>query len=138
MISPTGNGIRNDGAGSGEYDALRSGGRRHKGKDYLCAPGQGIYAPFDMVIDRVSYPYANDKQYLGIAWSTDEMRGRLWYFSPTIGLIGSYAKKGTFIGTAQDISKKYGAPMEPHVHFQINNFDPQILEDITKLVKILS
>jgi len=118
MISPTGQGIRNDPEGSGEYGALR-GDRLHNGVDFLCEPEHCVMAPFDMVIKRVSYPH-EDHVMSGIAWVCRESSGRLWYFEPDQELIGCKVYQGDVIGFAQDISKYYNAPkMKPHLHFRI-------------------
>ena len=45
--NPTGLGIRNDEAGSGDFGASRDGGtREHAGLDILSVPSQDIVAPF--------------------------------------------------------------------------------------------
>ena len=137
MISPTGKGIRNDAAGSGAYGSLRGHGRLHVGKDYLCSPGQIVVAPFDMVVKRIAYPYEG-KDYSGIIWKTSDMRGKMFYFEPIIAVIGSKVREGTHIGYAQDIGNKYGPRMKAHIHFQIDKINPQILEDVSKLVKVLA
>lgn len=119
MISPTGKGIRVDPEGDGNYGAPR-GDRVHRGVDYLCDPGQIIVAPFDMFIDRVSFPNS-DKKMEGIAWTKGKSTGRMWYFMPFKELLGTQAYKGKFIGRAQSVSAHYGLPkMRDHIHFQVN------------------
>ncbi len=119
MISPTGKGIRSDFAGDGNYGAAR-GNRRHRGIDYLCDEGQEVIAPFDMTIERFSYPNA-DKEMTGIAWRKGKSTGRMWYFTPYLGVIGVKVYKGTVLGIAQSVSAYYGLPeMQDHIHFQVN------------------
>ena len=143
MISPTGQGIRNDSEGSGYYGARR-GSRFHKGTDYLATPGQPIVAPFDMVLDRYSKP--SDKPLIknfiilkfahksGVKWSTPSGSGRMWYFTPIPELIGTFVSEGTEIGHALDLNKFYHSRMLSHIHFQINSFDPEYWKQLTELI----
>ena len=118
MISPTGQGIRVDSEGDGNYGTSR-GERRHNGIDYLCDPGQGVVAPFDMILERESFPNP-DQEMTGIAWRKGKSTGRMWYFKPYKRLIGKLVYEGEEIGIAQDVSGYYGLPnMNPHIHFQV-------------------
>lgn len=119
MISPTGLGIRVDIEGDGNYGTSR-GFRRHNGIDYLCKPGQDIWAPFDMIIKRISYPKSNSSL-SGIAWQKGKSTGRIFYFEPDLNLIGNAVREGDVIGIAQSVSKYYDLPnMFDHIHFQVN------------------
>jgi len=119
MISPTGKGIRNDSEGSGEYGAPR-GSRVHNGVDYLCTPGQDVYAPFTMMITRVSIPKW-ELDLSGIAWDSGNSTGKMFYFSPDLSLIDTIVHEGQVIGTAQSVSDEYELPnMKDHIHFQVD------------------
>jgi peptidoglycan hydrolase-like protein with peptidoglycan-binding domain len=56
--NPIGGFERNDDAGEGWFGALR-GQRRHRGVDILGSPGDPVVAPFDGVIKRRGWPYAD-------------------------------------------------------------------------------
>ncbi len=119
MISPTGKGIRIDQEGDGNYGTPR-GNRIHRGVDYLCDDWQIIVAPFDMTIERVSFPH-EDRKMSGIAWRKGKSTGRMWYFTPFKEFIGEKVYKGFAIGRAQSVSAYYGLPkMKDHIHFQVN------------------
>lgn len=119
MISPTGKGIRVDPEGDGNYGTPR-GDKIHRGIDYLCDDDQTIVAPFDMFIDRVSFP-KDDKKMSGIAWTKGKSTGRMWYFMPYKTFLGTQVYKGMPIGRAQSVSAYYGLPlMKDHIHFQVN------------------
>lgn len=119
MISPTGKGIRVDAEGDGHYGHPR-GTRIHRGVDYLCDEGQDIVSPFDMIIEKRSYPYP-DREMHGISWRVERSTGRMWYFKVFPELLGVKVYKGMSIGIAQSISAYYNLPkMKDHIHFQVN------------------
>ena len=49
----------------------------------------------------------------------EELEIFIFYVNPDMSLIGKTCKKWDVIGTAQNISLKYGIKMKPHVHMQI-------------------
>jgi len=110
----------NDKWGSGAFGASR-GSRPHLGVDLVVEPGEYVYAPFDMKIERVSYPYSNS-HYMGLAFSTNNSGhlydGRIWYFNPLPSVIGTNVVKGEVIGVAQDLTNKYPG-ITNHVHLQL-------------------
>ena len=124
MISPTGNGVRSDTQGHGWYGAPR-GNRKHAGTDYVCSPKQEVVAPIDGVITRIAYPYA-DKKYEGVILENEFIKLKIFYFIPITRLIGQRVRQGEVIGYAQDIRKKYGDAMVPHIHLEIDSIDPNI------------
>lgn len=124
MTNPTGLSIRSDTAGHGYYKAKR-GKRTHKGTDYLCVPGQAIYSPIAGKIIRKAYPYS-DKSYEGVVIDGKFFTIKMFYFKPFVDLIGKTVSRGEHIGTAQDISKRYPGPMQPHIHLQVDRVDPNI------------
>lgn len=133
MISPTGQGLRSDGAGDGRYGSLRSGSRRHLGADYLCTPGYAVLSPISGEVVRIAKPYAND-DYSGLVIKGARMVVKLFYLQPIEGIVGQYAQIGSTIGYAQDISKRYNKEdtlprdiMKPHIHLEIDSLDPEIL-----------
>ena len=119
MISPTGKGIRSDSEGDGHYGSSR-GSRIHRGVDFLADSGQEIVAPFDMTIKRIAYPY-RDMTMIGIEWIRGKSSGKMFYFDPIIGLIGSEVKQDQVIGFAQGVSEYHNLPnMKNHIHFQVD------------------
>lgn len=112
---------QNDDFGSGGFGASR-GGRPHLGADYIVSEGETIYAPFDMEVKRVSYPYEGDLSLKGIALYTKvdgvHYDGRIFYFTPDANIIGRTITKGTRIGVAQTLQKKYPG-ITDHIHVQL-------------------
>jgi len=125
MISPTGKGIRRDTQGQGDYRASR-GRRVHKGCDYLCDPGQNIVSPIEGKITRIAYPYAKDLRWQGCVIVGTFFTIKMFYFKPFEDLIKQDVQQGQHIGFAQNISKKYSQAMQPHIHLQIDQCDPNI------------
>jgi len=129
MFSPTKNGIRVDAMGDGHYGSSRDGGTRiHKGVDFIAKAGQDVFAPFNMVVERVARPYAKHPEYEGIAWRTKTMTGKMFYFKPLTSIIGKEVKQGDKIGVAQDLQLLYGSKMTNHIHFQIDSIDPMTID----------
>ena len=135
LINPTGKGVRSDGFGDGHFKARRrkaNGPRyKHKGVDYICEPGQRVYAPSDAVYVRIAYPYANNREYSGMYFQAEAFSYKMFYIKPAIKP-GTRVEQGQTIGIAQDISSNYGLdyrgkPMVPHVHFEITSINPEIL-----------
>ena len=120
MVSPTRQGIRNDSQGHGHYRAKRGKGR-HKGTDYVCRPGQEIYAPISGKIKRIAKPYAKEN-FEGVVLENEFLTLKLFYFKPHSDLIGQLVLQGQPIGVAQDISKKY-LNMIPHIHVECEAID---------------
>lgn len=138
MINSTGGSIRNDRGGSGVFGASRKkeiDGRtvryRHRGVDYVCIPGQEVWMPFTAVIIRQKNPYEG---YHGILFRGKGIVGTLFYVDVAQDLIGKEMKEGEIIGRAEDISKKYSL-VTPHVHFQIDKIDPEILIHIYRSLR---
>lgn len=123
--------LRVDAQGSGAYGASRS-GHIHEGVDLLVSPGQAIRAPFAGVITRVAYPYASDLRWKGVeiagAGAWDGYRAKIFYMEPQPGIVGQSVSPGQMIGTAQNISSKYGGGMLDHIHVELwrgsENLDP--------------
>ena len=130
MTNPTGGEIRNDSKGQGHYGASR-GHRTHPGTDYkLKWSSQPVVAPIDGLVSRRVYAYADDPQWQGLEIVGKRMTVKLLYVNIDEELIGSWVKAGDVIGTAQDISKRYGPDMIPHVHVEIVSLDPQCLMEV--------
>lgn len=129
VISPTGLGIRNDGAGGGYYGALR-GNRKHAGIDFICIPGKTIVAPISGKIARVARPYA-DGGYSGVEIVGELMTVKVFYFNPLEHLVKCFVTQGEIIGKAQDITQRYlnDKAMTPHVHLEIVKCDPAFFMD---------
>ena len=130
MISPTGcNDTRMDSKGSGEYGSSR-GSRIHVGRDYMFPTGTNIethkiVSPINGIVVREARPYAKGI-YGGCVLKNKYMLIKMFYFSLEKTLIGTEIHQGDFLGFAQDISKKYGPDMRPHIHIQIDKVDPDV------------
>lgn len=132
MRSPTGKGIRSDGAGDGHYGASR-GTRKHAGLDFLCNPGQVVVMPVTGELSRVVYPYAGDTTYTGCEILCPKARIYMFYLVPDPDFLNRHLEEGSAIGVAQDISKKYGSPMQPHIHFEFKSIDPEMIFALANL-----
>ncbi|NIV03279.1 hypothetical protein GWN26_01965 [Candidatus Saccharibacteria bacterium] len=127
LTSPTGLGIRNDPAGSGNYGAPR-GKRRHNGIDFLCTPGQTVRCPVALGrVIREARPYAHDFKYSGLVIQGKHLAIKIFYLDPWPGIIGTVVKRGDPIGIAQDIREKYNGSMEAHIHLAIFSFNPELI-----------
>lgn len=135
LVNPTGRHIRNDMMGLGRYRAPRR-GRLHKGLDLACTPGQEVLSPIDGFVTRVRIPYANDDDYKGLEIVGPEWTVCLFYLQPAPGIIKQHVEAGFVIGTAQDISLKYGNAMTPHIHLQIEGADPAPFIDFEPRVPV--
>lgn len=124
--------IRMDSSGSGKFGSSRGGGTRaHAGVDYLVVPGETIYSPVDAVVVRSAKPYANDPNYSGLVLQNSDFEFKLFYMKGTPGIIGKTVRAGDPIGTAQDISAKYGGSMQPHIHLEMRGVSGQLLNPET-------
>lgn len=116
--------LRNDNAGSGRFNAKRSHGH-HMGVDILTLPGEEVYAPIDMYIERTSKA-SSRSQTSGIKFtpksSSMGSRGFIWYFEPYSDVIGKHVLAGSPIGKAQDmVALDYphlDGVMQNHVHVE--------------------
>ena len=112
----------NDAWGSGAFGASRDGGTRpHLGTDFVINEGDTVYAPFEMEVYSISYPYKLNTSFKGIKFRTEingvDYDGRIWYVVPNPGVIGSSLSKGDAIGVAQSLQSKYpGITDHVHVH----------------------
>ena len=138
MINPTGGNIRNDVGGAGYFGAPRkkiSDGKtiryRHRGVDYVCIPKQEVWMPFTAVIIRYKNPYEG---YHGVLFRGKGMVGTLFYVDVDKEMIGKQLKEGEVVGVAEDLSKKYSNIL-PHIHFQIDKIDPEILIGIYRSLR---
>jgi len=112
--------LRNDNWGSGSFGAAR-GNRAHNGIDIATRPGEEVYAPLAMYVERKSK--ANSRTTTeGIRFIprslSDGTHGYIWYFRPYDSVIGQNVEEGTPIGVAQDIAGEYGEGMQNHVHIE--------------------
>jgi hypothetical protein len=138
MINPTGGNIRNDKGGFGHFGASRKktvDGRvvryRHRGVDYVCIPDQEVWIPFTAVLIRHKNPYEG---YHGVLFRGKGIVGTLFYVDVSEELIGKEMREGEIIGRAEDISQKYDL-VTPHIHFQIDKIDPEILIHIYQALR---
>lgn len=140
MINPTGGNIRRDARGDGRFGASRKKtdpetGKeiryRHRGVDYVCIPGQEVWMPFTSVIIRKKNPYTG---YSGVLFRGRGIVGTLLYVKIEDNIIKKELREGDVVGIAEDISQKYEGII-PHIHFQIDKIDPEILISIYKMLR---
>lgn len=109
-----------DNHGSGAFGVARDGGtRKHQGLDFLAAVGEKIYSPIAGKIKRITYPYEGTI-YKGVEIVNDDVKIKIFYFSPIVALVGKEVLAGQVIGKAQNIAAKY-AGIKNHVHIEIRN-----------------
>lgn len=79
------------------------------------------------MVTRKRRPYASDPKYEGLHIAGFEkglaIELLIFYVVPTVAYNISY-RQGEVIAYAQNIAKKYGPPMKPHVHLRIERVDP--------------
>jgi len=114
--------IRVDALGDGHWWAAR-GKRRHDGVDFAAHVGDTVFAPFSGRVVREARPYKKGKL-SGVLLHGAHCRAKLFYLKPDKGLVGKYVLEGQPIGTVQDLSKRHGPQMQPHIHMRIVSIDP--------------
>lgn len=128
MISPTKHTVRGqDVWGNGRYGASR-GDKRHKGSDFICLPGDEVYAPTKAMVERIAYPYAEPYKnimYSGLLLIANDYTIKMFYFEPLKSVLKTTVEEGQLIGHAQAISKRY-PKMIDHIHLQIDSINPEI------------
>lgn len=122
--------VRNDSMGSGHFGAKRKHGF-HRGLDLAFNPAkapqdQKVVAPCDAIVVRRAYPYV-DRKYQGILLKTETLTIKIFYFTPhEFYEENDVVFAGEFLGYGQDISKKHGPDMQPHIHMEVA-FHPNTL-----------
>ena len=129
IFNPTGGVERHDARGAGHYQASRDGGtRRHKGVDITANPGDPVVAPIDGKIIRRGKAYSNDPRFDTIEIEGTGryagMRVKMFYLDrdgPDKGVNPSTSVTAgtTVVGDAQDVRKRHGNRMKPHIHIEV-------------------
>jgi hypothetical protein len=122
---------RSDGVGPVAREAYGRDARRlHAALDFNTRPGDAVYAPMNGTIVSIKSPDKFGLQQIYIK-SPDGVIAGVLYTKPIEGLATNARVSAgvTQIGTAQDISKKYGASTPNHIHVQFEDmrgwrFDP--------------
>jgi hypothetical protein len=115
IVSPTGRRIiRVDSQGDGVFGSPR-GARIHTGIDWECHVNQDIYSMIDGRIVRSLTVYPGEN-WVGVEIANRDLICRECYINPDESLIGKEVKAGDIIGSAQNITLKYGGGMLPHIH----------------------
>ena len=128
MLNPTGLNIRGtDKWGNGAFKAPR-GDHIHHGLDFICLPGQEVYAPITGHVKREARPYASG-DFSGVLITSPRMDIKMFYFELDKSLIGTEVQRGQVIGNAQDIGRRYPG-ITPHVHLEIVLVDPELFLNI--------
>ena len=105
--------------GSGAFAAPR-GGKRHKGTDYAFTPGSNVLSPVDGTVTRIGWAYSNSEyRLIEIISHGGALLWRFLYVDPIVKA-GDKIIMDQTIGTAQQISKRYGSGMIDHVHVEVN------------------
>ena len=117
MRSPVGITIRNDAKGSGAFGAPR-GSRTHVGIDLIVEPDSIVYAPVDCIVNRIGTCYNDDSSFKLIELTGFGIVHRILYVSPCVQP-GEMLREGDIIGSAQNVSKRHGHQMIPHVHWEV-------------------
>ncbi len=122
LVNPTGHSLRGEDVyGAGAFGASRGGGaRRHRGADYIAAPGEVVRAPIAGVVQRIGFAYRGDERYRYVELtSEDQTRDvRVLYVGPLVEL-GAVVRAGEPIGRAQDLSRRYPRGITNHVHVEM-------------------
>lgn len=118
-----------DAGGNGAFGSSRI-GHIHQGIDIIAKPKQDVKAPFDMEFVRQTYPYKDDKRYLGGVYkiNSPEFKGemKIFYMQPLNK--SKSIKKGDKIGEVQDIVAKYKTKgMNNHVHLELRDNEGKLL-----------
>ncbi|MES1202315.1 MAG: peptidoglycan DD-metalloendopeptidase family protein, partial [Pseudomonadota bacterium] len=98
-----------DAYGSGQFGAVRDGGKRkHHGVDYIATPGDWVEAPIAGVVTKYGYAYRRntDLRYIEIKNTETGMRARVLYIDATVA-DGATISAGEIIGTAQNLADRY-------------------------------
>ena len=110
-----------DTQGSGAYGASRSGGRIHKGVDYVAQPGSRVYSAVSGVVKRLGYPYRNNRELRLIELElSDGALVRYMYVEPAVRK-GDSVAVGDLLGTVQ---KLHYPGITQHVHVDVKVFPP--------------
>lgn len=119
-INPTGLAVRYDKDGWGNFGARRSGGKRkHMGLDILAEPGQGIAMPTSGQYRRLMQVYDGDPTYKGMEFQVGTgLYMQLLYVEANVNPM-DYVEAGQWVATAQDVTKKHGGVMQPHIHVTV-------------------
>ncbi|WP_461141249.1 M23 family metallopeptidase [Spirosoma pomorum] len=111
--------VRKDKGGSGYFGTGRI-NRIHQGTDFVCEPGQPIYAPFSGTIIRESLPYADDTRWKGLLLRSDDGSYECKLFYCTLAeAVGARVERNQLIAFAQGISAKYSTGVTDHIHVEV-------------------
>ena len=102
--------------GCGHFGAGR-GDRKHNGIDIVVQETQPIMSPINGEVVRYAFPY-EDRSFAGLAIQNDDYFIKIFYMAPSVEP-GTIIKKGQVIGFAQNIQRRYGPEITPHVHLEV-------------------
>jgi murein DD-endopeptidase MepM/ murein hydrolase activator NlpD len=109
-----------DAHGCGHYGASR-GARKHNGVDLLTPSGAGIQSPIYGTVTKLGYTYGDDLSFRYVQISNGGYDIRLFYVDPGVS-VGELVSAGQFIGTAQDLTRRYDK-IANHVHLECKDTD---------------
>lgn len=129
--------------GKGHHGAPR-GSRSHDGTDYQATAGQIVNSPISGRVTRISKPYTSgiDMNVLsGLQIeASDGTTCKIWYLTPTPGIVGKLVKAGDRIGIVATLQNRYPPQRPPlrtvgqmtdHVHVRIHARSGQSLNPAT-------
>ncbi len=106
LFRPLQHGVREaDAFGEGHFGAPR-GNRKHKGIDFLAAPGERVSCPCDGVIRRIGRCYGDTSTYKLVEIDTGGAWVRVLYVEPDVAPGDRVFNRGT-LGHVQDIAARY-------------------------------
>ena len=100
----------------------------HRGIDFICIPGDKVYAPVKGRVTRIAYPYPDPHEgimYSGLVLKASNYEIRMFYFEPLKTVLRTEVEEGQHIGHAQNIGLKYSG-MISHVHLEIRSINPEL------------
>ena len=106
--------------GCGHYGASR-GVRKHNGLDIEAEKGKPVYIPFNGIVTKLGYAYADDLSFRYVEVTSDKYEVRLFYIDPLVRL-GQNVFEGDVAGTVQTLKDRYKG-ITDHVHVELRKND---------------
>lgn len=129
--------------GQGHHGAPR-GSRTHDGTDYEATVGQTIRSPISGRVTRVSNPYTSGIDMHALSGlqieASDGTTCKIWYITPTGGMVGKLVKAGDPIGISATLQNRYPPKRPPlrvvgemtdHVHVRVHQRGGRALNPAT-------
>lgn len=119
--------IRSDDQGDGHFGAHRT-DHVHEGTDLIVDPGEQVLSPVNGTYYGSGNVYDDDNRYKVQHVEGEGLLIKSMYTIPAATLkAGDHLRRGDVLGYAQDISKKWGATMIPHIHVEVRTEEGKLL-----------